>query len=256
MLASLYHKIGFLIRAYKYLNKFDKEEINYLRKILEEGDVAFDLGAHKGAYTYWMHKSVRKSGKIVSIEPQPILFEYLKKMVPIFGFSNVTLMDCAISENDSEGVITVPGKLGSISQGARIDDQKIVQNKHKQDLHNINVKIRSVDSIIAETGLKPKIIKIDVEGHEFSVLKGMVRTLKEVKPRIIMECEDRHIRDFTVFDVFDFLLDKNYEGYYFHSGKKNPLSNFDLQKDQINYIDKQPWPNKNYIANFIFEPKP
>jgi FkbM family methyltransferase len=254
MLAFLYHKQRFLIRAYKYLYKFDPEEIKYIRKNLEEGDVAFDLGAHKGAYTYWMHKSVRKSGKIVSIEPQPLLFEYLKKMIPIFGFTNVTLMDCAVSDTDSEGVITVPGKLGSISQGARIDDQKIVQNKHKQDLHTIKVNIRSVDSIIAETGLKPKIIKIDVEGHEFSVLKGMARTLTEVRPRIIMECEERHIKDFTVFDVFNFLLEKNYEGYYFQSGEKYPLSNFDLQRDQTSYIDPQP-SDPNYIANFIFEPK-
>lgn len=255
MLAFLYHKPRFLIRAYKYLYKFEKEEINYIRKNLEEGDVAFDIGAHKGPYTYWMHKSVRKSGKIVSIEPQPILFEYLKKMAPIFRFSNVALMDCAVSDKDTDGVITVPGKPGDTSQGARIDDQKIIQNKHKHDLHNINVKIRSVDSIIAETGLKPKIIKIDVEGHEFSVIKGMVKTLTEVRPRIIMECEARHIKAFTVFDVFNFLLDKNYEGYYFQDGNKNPLSQFNLDRDQLGHLKGQQRPHRDYIANFIFEPK-
>jgi len=255
MLAFFYHKPRFLIRAYKYLYKFDKEEINYVRKNLDEGDVAFDIGAHKGAYTYWMYRCVRKSGRIVSVEPQPILYEYLKKMISIFGFKNVTLMDCAVSEKDSEGVITVPGKPGSISQGARIDDQKIVQNKHKQDLHTINVNIRSVDSIVAETGLKPKVIKIDVEGHEFSVLKGMVKILTEIRPRIIMECEERHIKDFTVFDVFNFLLEKNYEGYYFQSGQKYSLSNFDLYRDQISYFEKKQRIHNDYIANFIFEPK-
>lgn len=252
MLAFLYHKPRFLIRAYKYLYKFDKDEINYVRENLKDGDTAFDIGAHKGAYTYWMHRSVKNSGKIVCIEPQPILFAYLKKMVPIFGFSNVTLMDCAVSDKDKEGAFTVPGKPGDTSQGARIDDQKIIQNK--QEHHTINVKIRSVDSIIAETGLKPKIIKIDVEGHEFSVLKGMTKTLAEVRPRIIMECEARHIKDFTIFDVFNFLLDKNYEGYYLQAGNKNPLSQFDLDRDQLSYLEGKKWPNYDYIANFIFEP--
>ena len=254
MLAFFYHKPRFLIRAYKYLYKFDKEEINYILENLEVGDVAFDIGAHKGAYTYWMHKSVGKSGKIVSIDPQPILFKYLKKMIAIFAYENVTLMDCAVSDKDTEGVITVPGKPGNISQGARIDDQKIIQDKHKHDLYTINVKIRSIDSIIAETGLKPNIIKIDVEGHEFSVLKGMTRTLTEVRPRIIVECEARHIKEFTVFDVFNFLLDKNYEGDYFHAGNKNPLSQFDLNRDQLSYFERPQNPHRYYIANFIFEP--
>lgn len=255
MLAFLYHKQRFLIRAYKYLYKFDKEEINYIRENLREGDVAFDIGAHKGAYTYWMYRSVKASGKILCIEPQPILFKYLKKMIGIFGFANVTLMDCAVSDRDKDGVITVPGKPGDVSQGARIDDQKIIQAKHKHDLYTINVKIRSIDSIIAETGLKPKIIKIDVEGHEFSVLQGMTRALTEVRPRIIVECEARHIKEYTIFDVFDFLLDKNYEGYYLQNGNKNPLSQFDLDRDQLSYLKGKKWPNYNYIANFIFEPK-
>ncbi len=215
--------------------------------------MAFDIGAHKGAYTYWMHKSIGKSGKIVCIEPQPILFEYLKKMVPIFGFTNVILMDCAVSDKDGDGVITVPDKPGRTSQGARIDDYKIAENT--PDHYNINVKIRSVDSIIAETGLKPKIIKIDVEGHEFSVLKGMTKTLRETRPKIIMECESRHIKEFTVFDVFNFLLDNNYNGYYLQAGKKNPLSQFDLNRDQLSYIKKQKRLDRNYINNFIFEPK-
>jgi len=255
MLNSLYHKQRFLVRAYKYLFVYDKYEINYIRENLNPGEVAFDIGAHKGAYAYWMRRSVKKSGKIVAIEPQPILYEYLKKMIAICGFTNVTVMDYGVSEKDSEGVITVPGKPGSISQGARIDDKKILQNKHKQDLHTINVKIRSVDSIVAETGLKPKVIKIDVEGHEFSVLKGMAETLTEIRPRIIMECEERHIKDFTLFDVFNFLLEKNYKGYYFQSGQKYPLSNFDLHRDQLSYFERQQKLDHNYINNFIFEPK-
>ena len=61
MLNFFYHKPRFLIRAYKYYSGYDKDEIRYVINNLKEGDVAFDIGAHKGAYTYWMRKSVKKN---------------------------------------------------------------------------------------------------------------------------------------------------------------------------------------------------
>ena len=253
MLAFFYHKPKFLIRAYKYLYKPDKDEINYIRRNLKPGDVAMDIGAHKGTYTYWMYKSVKNAGKIVCIEPQPILFEYLKKIFGIFRFTNVILMDCAVSDKDTKGVITVPEKSGDTSQEARLDGQNLIKNK--KEYHQINVEIRSLDSIIAESNLEPKIIKIDVEGHEYSVIKGMEKMLTNIRPKIVIECEARHINNFTVFDVFNLLLDKNYEGFFYQKGIKKPLSQFDLKRDQLCYVDKQQWSDRNYVNNFVFEPK-
>jgi len=253
MLNFVYHKPRFLIRAYKYLFEYDKDEINYVRHNLGQGDTAFDIGAHKGSYTYWMRRSVKKTGIIVCIEPQPILFEYLKRMFNMFRYSNVILMDCAVSYNDTEGVISVPAIPGKTSQEARIDDQNIVVNK--KEYHQINVKIRSLDSIVDETDLKPKIVKIDVEGHEYSVIKGMDKMLTNIRPKIIMECEARHINNHTVFDVFNLIYDKGYEGYFYQNGIKKPLDQFDLKRDQLSYVDKQQWSDNNYVNNFVFEPR-
>lgn len=252
MLQTLYHVPKLLIRAYKYLNKTDAEEIRYIRKNLGPGDAAFDIGAHKGAYTYWMRRSVKDTGKIVCVEPQPKLVAYLKKVFGIFGFSNILIMDCAVSEKDSKGVITVDGPPGNISQGARIDDQAKIRGK--RDFHEIDVQIRSIDSIAEETGMEPKLVKIDVEGHELSVLKGMRRIFEEIRPIIVLECEKQHLSDHTVFDVFNLILEKGYSGYYLQDGHKHPLDRFDVQRDQWRYIEQGIRLDRNYINNFVFEP--
>ncbi len=253
MINFLYHKIRFLIRANKYKNTFDPEEIQYILEKMKEGDVAFDIGAHKGAYTYWIRKKVGNMSKILAIEPQPLLFDYLETVKDLFGWDNVILMDCAVSDKDTEGVITVPGKPGEISQGARIDDQGIIHEK--QACHEIKVRIRSIDSLVQETGLKPRLVKIDVEGHEFSVLRGMEETLKSIKPLIILECEARHIKDFTVFDVFNFLIERGYKGFYLKEGKKNRIETYDIEKEQLSYFKENKRLDYNYINNFIFEPE-
>lgn len=248
------HTVRYLTRAYKYRSGYDKDEIQYVIDNLKPGDVAFDIGAHKGAYAYWMRKAVTNSGKVLCIEPQPILFTYLTELMSAVRYTNVDLLDCAVSENDGEAEITVPGQPGSVSQGARIDDQKIVEDKHKDDRHTIKVSMRSIDSIIKETGLHPKIAKIDVEGHELSVLKGMQQTLDEIKPILIVECENRHIKDHTVFDVFNFILERKYKGFYYHDGIKKNLSTFDIFRDQTSFIESNKKLDTDYIANFIFEP--
>lgn len=253
MLNYFYHKPRFLIRAYKYLFEYDKDEIKYIRSNLRKGDVAFDIGAHKGSYTYWMRKSVKKMGKIVSVEPQPILFEYLKRLFNMFNYSNVILMGCAVSDQDSEGVFTVPSTPGKTSQEARIDDQNII--KDNKEFYEIDVKIRSMDSIVSETGLEPNLVKIDVEGHEYSVLQGMENMLTNICPKIVIECEARHINNYTVFEVFNLLLKKGYEGFYYQNGIKKSLNQFDLKRDQLSYVEKKQWSDRNYVNNFIFEPR-
>src|SRR3546814_8596085 len=49
---------------------------------------------------------------------------------------------------------------------------------------SINVKTRTIDSLVAEHGLRPALLKVDVEGAEGMVFAGAERTLKEHRPEI------------------------------------------------------------------------
>jgi FkbM family methyltransferase len=68
------------------------------------------LAAHKGAYTYWMLKSVGSKGHIYSFEPQEILANRLKSL----GYKNLTVEAAAVSDQDGTGTRSVP--IHSIDQ--------------------------------------------------------------------------------------------------------------------------------------------
>lgn len=96
-------------------------------------------------------------------------------------------------------------------------------------------------------------IKIDVEGHELSAPQGLVGILERSRPTIIVESESRHHAE-APYNVFDFLLSFGYQGYFVHRGKLRPLSEFSVEKLQIEtaatpvFSDRSP----DYVNNFIF----
>ena len=74
------------IRALKYRFKVEKHEIHFMLQNLKEGKSTIDIGAHKGAYTYWMSKYVGEMGQVFAFEPQPLLYKKLKNLI------NLTIM--------------------------------------------------------------------------------------------------------------------------------------------------------------------
>ena len=55
-------------------------------------------------------------------------------------------------------------------------------------------------------------VKLDVEGHEMSVLKGMKETIKKFRPNFLIETEDRHGGE-GIKGIFDFMRDFDYSAY-------------------------------------------
>ena len=100
-------------------------------------------------------------------------------------------------------------------------------------------------------------IKIDVEGHEMSVLAGAMDTLTRCGPSMIIEAENRH-RPNTVRDVFQFMERLNFCGYFLLNGLMTPIAKFDakLHQNPANIGSwKSNWArNGIYINNFIFLP--
>ena len=63
-------KFRYLYRAYRYRYRVDRAELRFVRESLEPGQVAVDIGCHKGAYTYWMRRQVGPNGMVFAFEPQ------------------------------------------------------------------------------------------------------------------------------------------------------------------------------------------
>jgi FkbM family methyltransferase len=232
--------LQFIYRAWRYRLKLEPEEISFMIKSLTAGDTAVDIGAHKGAYTYWMQRAVGRKGRVFSFEPQPKLAAYLEAMRASLGLDHVRVEEMGISSKFGSEELFVPGSGPSPSATLVFPQESISGSTY-------DVRIESLDNYFKEKEGGPiRLIKVDVEGHELSVFRGAERILSEDRPTLIFECENRHHAHESICTVFDFLEGLGFKGGYYFRGNFQPLSQFNESEHQVS--GKSP-----YINNFIFE---
>ena len=133
------------------------------------GDLFVDVGANLGRYTIMLSSNYKK---VIAIEPEPSNMKHLKRNLLPAGIDNVDLLQIAIS--DREGYVNL--YLARHSGGHTI--KKGYYSKY------IKVKSSTLNSILKD---EPRIdlIKVDVEGAEWQVLKGSERIMHKIQSWMI-----------------------------------------------------------------------
>lgn len=208
-----------------------------INKHLNNNSNCIDVGSHKGEILDLMLRYA-PNGKHYAFEPIPYLFEELennyKTKANIFPF--------ALSDKDGESsfqlVKNAPAYSGIKKRRYDISNPEIEE---------IKVELKKLDNIIPKED-KISLIKIDVEGGEFDVLKGAIKILKRDKPIIIFEC-GKGASDFygtNPKDIYTFL--NNEIGLDIYTLKSFINNNQPLDNNEfVEYFDN----NKEYyfVAN-------
>lgn len=137
---------------------------------IKPGDVAVDVGANLGYFTLLMADLVGPTGVVHAFEPNPPIAERLQQSVSINGFGgNTTVHAVALADRDGETGFMVPkGEPKNAHLVDRSDDAALVA-------------VRRLDGM----GLSPDFMKIDCEGAEELVWKGMAGILAQRRPMTI-----------------------------------------------------------------------
>jgi FkbM family methyltransferase len=152
-----------------YEDRVDKALLGKIKK----GDVVWDIGANIGYYTSIFSKKVGDGGRVFAFEPHPSTFEKLQKTCVDNNTTNINL-----------GLSNEVGSL-NFSDKSENTINSIVSDSYKGK--KLSVKIDIADNVVKHLiAVIPNIIKMDVEGYELSVLKGMNELLKEEKLRLIV----------------------------------------------------------------------
>lgn len=239
-------QLKYIYRAYRYKYLIDPPEIKFIQQHLRKGDVAIDIGSHKGGYLYWMHKMVGQDGFVYGFEPQPKLFNYLKETLVGEAYQNVILENKGVSNQEGKVNFHIPITAKGTSPGAKIGHFEDGTANQK-----VEIEVVTLDNHFYYDRIYPNLIKIDVEGHEKEVLQGGIELLKKCKPALVIECENRHLPDSDVLDVFSVLFEIGYKGYFFENGSMQPINKFDATVHQ-KVGEGSFWEAKGYINNFIF----
>jgi FkbM family methyltransferase len=158
-----------------------------------ENPLILDIGANLGAYSIPLAKSLQnKGGKIIAFEPQRIVFYQLCANVILNRLENYYAINSAVGK--SNGEIEMPeidyennANIGAFSIEKKYREFQGVEGSMKK--FNTKVPLINLDSFDIEKS--PALIKIDVEGYEANVLKGMKKILN-YKPTIFFECIEKN----------------------------------------------------------------
>lgn len=133
------------------------------RGLLFPGDVCIDVGAYSGYYTLLAAKLVGPAGHVYALEPAPAAHAALESNITLNGLANVTALRVAAGEADHQ---------------ARFDDrsegQAIRSSVRTSAELAPSVPVRTLASLVRASDVERiRLVKIDVEGYEVEVLRGL-----------------------------------------------------------------------------------
>ncbi|MGE0799222.1 MAG: FkbM family methyltransferase [Lautropia sp.] len=172
-----------------------------------DGDV-LDIGANVGFHSVLFGKRLRK-GRVLAVEPMPRAIGRLRRNLERNGVeSKVALYEgVATSEPGELTIRTIVGReefssLGSLTHPSVIGSP----------VETVAVKASTVDALVASFDLKPKFMKVDVEGCEHLVMRGAGQVLSEFRPIVLAELSDPLLRSngSSAAEVIRLMQDKGY----------------------------------------------
>jgi FkbM family methyltransferase len=223
---EMYFKVGYT----DYI--FEPETLDFIRDHLEPGQTFLDIGANVGYISLFCAKIANQTCRVIAFEPGDFAHDLLQKNKELNQCNNLKIVKAGLGEKDetvhfNSGLpgMEVYNSVGTIVHPSA-DTSKFVPTlvqifKGSTWLQRQN--IVNVD-----------IMKLDVEGGEYSVLKGMHDMFKEQRiSRLLIEITHEMSKAFGYHpsDVISMIADCGYVWFTLHScGRLKPLLDPSLKK--------------------------
>jgi FkbM family methyltransferase len=136
---------------------------------LRPGDTVIDVGANVGAHTMLAASIVGAKGRVYAIEASPSIFSRLKENINRNGFRQVTPINLAAADTHSHVMVYLASEYnhGATTIVPDLPDQQANSEETQIEARPLG------DIVPAEAIRVARLIKIDVEGAEWLVLRGM-----------------------------------------------------------------------------------
>lgn len=162
--------------------QYEPTVLSRLPELLHAGDVAWDVGANIGVYSLALARLVGAHGCVYAFEPNPLCLYFLRANLHENALRNTTIVPLALS--DSETPLDFSVNFGNCHLGLGATS---VFHGSKVG-HHFSAAAAPGDGLAAGLGLRaPQLLKIDVEGGEAAVLRGLQETIAAHRPALVME---------------------------------------------------------------------
>lgn len=166
-----------------YFGSYGLLVIDAMKRLLKPGDVFIDVGANIGYLSAIGAGLVGTAGQVHSFEPVPQYFEKLDRLARTNPEYSIFANALALGSHSGTATIYVTHEPG---QNTLVPSYKSATEIR----HTVEVPVMRLDAYIAAKSIgRVGLIKIDVEGYEFSVLKGLQRYFETHSDRPPIICE-------------------------------------------------------------------
>ena len=211
-----------------------EKELYIIDHFKDKSKDAIDVGVYRGVYSYKLSKEFNQ---IHSFEPNPLLYPYLKryltKIIP-----NMTLYNYALSNKNELTNLKIPHRGKSIFKNNfeeiyKLGCATIHENNNFEKFKNYEVECKKLDDVIKDKEIS--FIKIDVEGHELSVIEGANNIINKYKPTLLVEIEEKHTKK-PVINTINKIKDFGYKVYFFKNNQIKEIVENDIPNEERNFI--------------------
>ena len=219
----------------KYRHKERKRSL-MLASFVEEGSTIIDVGANVGLLTKEFALAHNRNINVIAFEPGDYCLSILRSVVG--NLDNVEIVEAGVGEEDTTNTLKTPVKnAGSMGIGLSQIGGELEREHVSQE-----VKVMKLDTFYRKNkGLKIGLLKVDVEGGEFNVVKGANDLIEEHKPIWYMEIEERWTDKYGYkpVDLFNYMFERGYSAYSVSlSGELRQLHAYEYAGDYLFKVDK------------------
>lgn len=157
--------------------------LSFMVSFLSQESIILDVGANIGAYTVPLAKTFPKT-EVHAFEPNPYAIARLRRNIALNKLSNVRLYEMGLGD---EPCVLELNAFNSKDLGS---SSFVSPQRAESESELIPVKVEKLDNIYAKGTQEVSLIKIDVQGFEFKVLKGACELISRNRPYILLEHED------------------------------------------------------------------
>jgi FkbM family methyltransferase len=193
--------------------------------ILRPGDVAVDVGAHRGDHTFQMAQAIAPNGLVVAIEAAPPMLEEITRIGKQYYSNLLPLIDLrGIGLSDHSGKTTfffaaeAPGLSGLHSRPGIVPGP----------LTEFEVNLTRFDEISGTLERPICFMKVDVEGGEYHSLRGAQDTLRNDRPVVVFEhhYESPGFFSYTTADLVELFRSLQYDLFDFFGNSYTELASW------------------------------
>ena len=205
-------------KVYFFGHYHERYEAALVARLLDPGEVFWDVGANVGSFALVAAAAVGENGEVLAFEPGAASLERLTENVSLNPDQKIRIYNLAVADADGEatlyradGIADSSASLFSAAAGASGGE---------------TCRTVALDGWLKQEGLRPPdFLKLDVEGAELAALQGAAGILAESSPLLLVEMEEKNLAaaGASKAAIQSFLQDFGYRAAHLRKGRWLPI---------------------------------